>query len=219
MIGTEDDDRVLQNASRLQSIEDLADLRVDHRNISVVVRALPPHLLLRWVRKVHDGVVVLRQVLLTQGPQGRRLRVEIPPDRLRQWPVGIFCQIVRGGIVWRMRPGQADLQEEGLLAGIALKPQAGQISHKDISMQVFVQLPDKGAKPVFIVLAAAVGDAARLFDAARPQRLVSLVEIDGDIRMRPILVLHHMPLVEAECSLDGIGVHLAHIDAAVACPV
>ena len=147
MVRGEDDHGVVEHTAPLEGGDDLAHLRVDHRDVGVIVGALPVHLFGRRVGQMHDGVVVVRLVVLPELAERFGLRVEIVvADRLRQFFVTVSREIGLGRIVGRVRAGNADLEEEGLIALVAVEPCHGHLRHEDVGMHVLGQLPDEGAQ-------------------------------------------------------------------------
>ena len=218
VIRGENDDRIVEHAAAAQGSDDLAYLRIDHRYVGIVVSALTMQLLWRRVFQMHDRVVVVFLMVLAQPAQGGGLRVQIVvPYRLRQVLVPVFLEIRLRRIVGRVRAGDADLQEERLAALVTVEPCHRHLRHEDVGMHVLGQRPCEGAEALPVVRALAVGHAGRLAQAPRQQRLVPIVEKERQIGMLAVLVLGDMPLVESECLLERVGVHLADIDASVPC--
>ena len=115
-----------------------------------------------------------------------------------------------------MRAGNADLQEERPVPAVGVDPVRGQVGHEIVRVQLGRQVPHEGAEPFAVVGQAAVRDAARLLEPGGPDRLVPIVHEVGKGGVRPVLVLRHVALVEAERFLEWRGVHLAHVHGAVA---
>ena len=66
MVGCEDDDGVFQHAAPVERLDQLADLRIDHRDIREIVLALAAQLLRCRIGQVHDGVMVDGNVLFAE---------------------------------------------------------------------------------------------------------------------------------------------------------
>ena len=99
---------------------------------------------------------------------------------------------------------------------VAVEPHAGHLGHEIVGVQVLGRAPDVAAEALGVIGHLALGDAGRLLDPSRPERLVPGVEVKGQVRVGAVLVLGDVALVVAEGALDRPGVHLADVHRAVA---
>ena len=128
VIGGEDDDRVVQIAFRLQRLQDLADLLVDHRHVGQIVGPLAMALLARRFELMDDRVVVDLACCAGASPGRAVAGPPTPPSvtlAQRQVLLQVGLGVARDRVVGRVGPGKADLQKERLLGlGLGLEPPA-----------------------------------------------------------------------------------------------
>ena len=217
MIGTEDDDGVIELAFGFEGRNDLANFVINHGDIGHVVLTLFEALFFGRFEKMDYGIVVEIGVMAPHAFIGLGLIFEI---RLvngleRQILVFVFGQMSRQGVVRWMRSGEANFEEEGFVLRVVFNPFDGPVANVVIGVRIRGKIPGEGTKAFFVVGAFAVLDAFLLFVSVSKQVLVPLIEVFSTFK-ETVFVLHDVAFMKSAWSLERPGVHLADVAAVVA---
>ena len=143
VIRAEEEQTIVQEAPRLQCVENFAQLLIDRCNFSVVV---PPHvddIFFAGREHVDRGLVLGLSVRLSlRRVLGRLvLQLAFAHHTRGHWTPCVLLQMPRQRVPRLVRAGKTYLQEKRLLTLVIADPSEGRVADKDIRVKALLQVP------------------------------------------------------------------------------